>query len=202
MLPRSTGNQFHFDLCSEREPGDRDRRACRVRTRKAALVGRVHCGKIRHGCEVNIALDDVVHGESRVLENQGEVVKRAHGLRINVAVNQLACGGIDWGLAREVEEFPRPDGVRIRTDGGWAMRTCYGVSRHYAVYAAAPRPRGAITIMYPQRGRRPNERDRENHHLKNTQTSPPNARVLGCPYGVDSKGTETARVMTSCSTLR
>src|SRR5512138_1469439 len=105
-------------------------RSRRTRVTDHAAVDLVHTWEVGHVLQVDRRLDDVRPARTRILEHRGQVAHHALGLRGDVALDDLASGGIDRDLAGGEQQVAGDDALRVRADGRGSLVSVYDASAH------------------------------------------------------------------------
>ncbi len=101
-----------------REAGDLDAGAGRRGVAgEEAAVDLIDGGELAHVDDVDVALQDLVEGASRCLEDGLEVLERALSLSRGVVSDDLAGGGVHGDLPRAVDESGAFDALAVGADG-------------------------------------------------------------------------------------
>src|SRR5437660_6105973 len=129
ISPFLTSAKFSFQSCSSqrnhinfnqdifRQPGYFDGGACRRRLFEVAAVDFVHGGEIPHVLEKDSAAQNFLQAAARGLQNSGEVLEDAVGLRAHIAGDDLCGGGIDGDLSGSKDQALRSNCLGVGADG-------------------------------------------------------------------------------------
>src|ERR1035441_8224414 len=113
----SQRNHVNFNQNILRKPGDFDGGARRGRLLEVAAVDFVHGGEICHVLEEDGAAQNLLQAAARGLQNGGEVLEHAVGLRAYIAGDDLRGGGIDRDLSGSKDQPRGSNGLRVRPNG-------------------------------------------------------------------------------------
>ncbi len=106
-----------FDFSGVRAPGQRgdlDGGAGGKISGEILRVNFIHAREIREVGEENRALDHVGEGQFLIVEDGLHVLQDAVGLRLDVASDEVAGGGIEGNLAGAEEQVADADGMVVR----------------------------------------------------------------------------------------
>src|SRR6185312_9260133 len=107
-------DQVDFHASSQRQAGDRDRRAGGEWLGEMPGVDAIECSEVAHVGEEYSGADDVIEAPPRGLEDCREIPEDALRLGHDTAFDELPRGRVLPGLATHVEEAIDPDRCGVR----------------------------------------------------------------------------------------
>src|SRR6185312_10269724 len=127
---RHLGHNFDLHAGAARERGDLHRRARGPRAAQVPRVRVVERGEIGQVEQEDRRFDDVLPAGARGGEHGGEILHHAVGLLRDVAVQELAAGGVERDLSGGEQQLAGAHALRVRADGGGCVRRRDGREGH------------------------------------------------------------------------